>query len=144
MKIDFEGQVRVLDLEHIKLKHAVAIQGFTGLALLDWQRALISRDGETPTALADPGWIMNMAAAWWLMLAQNGQDAPPLDDDVDCDVIGFALALYAAAVEEVKARKVPDQPDPTALPGRPAPSSRQTASPKTEAEIVPLPLPTGS
>lgn len=162
MKIDFEGVTRVLDLQHIKLKHAVAIQEFTGLPLLEWQRAMVSRDmapadeadegltqGQAAakmTPFTDPGWIVNMAAAHWLMLAQAGEQVPPLDDDYDCDMLGFALALLTAALEEVKAKQVQDKPDPTARPGRRTPSSRRTAAPKktVKGEVVPLPRLTGS
>lgn len=163
MKIDFEGVTRVLDLEHVKLRHGVAVQEFTGLPLLDWQRSLVSRDIEPAgkadkeltlaqaaskmTAFGDPGWIVNIAAAHWLMLAQAGENPPPLDDEYDCDVLSFAMAFFAALVEEVKARKVPDKPDPTVPPGRRAPSSRRTTSPKkgTSAAQASRPLPlTGS
>jgi hypothetical protein len=142
VKIEFEGQVRTLDLNHVKLRHAVAIQEFTGLPLADWQRALFSRDMDVltesvtatqvagkMTAFTDPRWIFNMAAAHWLMLAQSGEDVPPLDDDYDdVDVLGFTEALYVAALEEMKAKLPPDQPDPKARPGRRTPSSRQTAT----------------
>jgi hypothetical protein len=155
VKIDFEGQARVLDLQHVKLKHAVAIQEFTGLPLMDWTRGLFSRDldalsgtltvaqaAEKMTAFSDIGWIVNMAAACWLMLAQNG-DAPPLDDDFNPDVLGFAAALMTAAGEE--ANRVPDRPGPKASPGRRAPSSRRTPTPKTGTLPPDGPLPfTGS
>lgn len=158
MKIDFEGQVRVLDLGHVKLKHAVAIQEFTGLPLADWTRALFSRDldvvsgtvtgaqaAEKLTAFTDPRWIYNMAACHWLWLAQNGEDVPPLDDDYDCDVIGFTNALYSAALEEGKAKAAQDQPGPTARPARRTPPSRRTATRKTTSPEPPPPLPrTGS
>lgn len=159
MKIDFEGQVRTLDLNHVKMRHAVAIQEFTGLPLADWQRALFSRDMDTltgdvtlaqaaekMTALTDTRWIFNMAAAHWLMLAQSDEDVPPLDDDYDdVDVLGFTEALFVAAVEEAKAKAVQDKPGPTARGARRTPSSRRTATPRTpEAETGPLPPPTGS
>ena len=160
MKIDFEGQVRTLDMEHIKLRHAVAIQEFTGLPLADWQRALFSRDldalsgtlsaaqtADKLTAFTDTRWIFNMAAAHWLMLAQSGEDVPPLDDDYDdVDVLGFTNALYAAALEEGKAKAVPDQPGPTNRPARPVPSSpTRTRALKTTPPALPPPSsPTGS
>ena len=157
MKIDFEGVTRVLDLEHVKLRHAMAVQEFTGLAVLSWQERLAGIGGMTeadfkadPAAtlkkaplFTDPAWILSVAAAHWLMLAQAGEDPPPLDDDYDCDVLGFYLAFMTTVAEEAKAKRVPDQPDPTARPGRPAQSSRRTADPKT-LEAVPLPPPTGS
>lgn len=172
MKIDFEEQVRVLDLEHVKLRHAVAIQEFTGLAVYAWQErvagvsALDSAAPGDPVTVAaaagdagalaealrkapmyaDPAWIMAVAAAHWLMLAQAGENPPPLDDDYDCDVLGFHLALLNALGEEVKAKRVPDKPDPTARPGRRAPSSRRPAAPKAVTALPssgPLPL-TGS
>lgn len=158
MKITFEGVTRVLDLGHVKLRHAVAIQEFTGLPLADWQRALFSRDldalsgtltaaqaAEKMTAITDPRWIFNMAACHWLMLAQNDADPPPLDDDYDVDVIGFTDALFTAALEEGKAKAVPDKPGPTARPGRRTPSSRRTSTPKTASpEVPPSSQPTGS
>lgn len=157
MKIDFEGVTRVLDLEHIKLKHAVAVQEFTGLPLMDWTRSLITRDVVTPedardparamekmTMLTDPGWITNMAAAHWLMLTQAAEDPPPLDEDYDCEVLSFGVALYTAAVEEVKAKHVPDKPGPTARPGRSAPSSRRTKPPASKPPMTSPPPPTGS
>ncbi len=158
MKIEFEGVTRVLDLNHIRLRHAVAIQDFTGLPLADWQRALFSRDMDAltevatvtqaagkMTAFTDTRWIYNMAAAHWLMLAQGGEDVPPLDDDYDdVDVLGFTEALYAAAVEEAKARQVQDKPAPKASRGRGAPSSRQTATRSRSPRADPLSSSTGS
>lgn len=171
MKIDFDGVTRVLDLQHVKLSHATAIQDFTGLAVFAWQEGLAGI-GELSAADAvileaegvfgpaqmmkalrkmpmftSPAWIKGMAAAHWLMLAQNGEEPPPLDEDYDCEVLGFAVAFLTALGNEAKARKVPDQPDPTVPPGRRAPSSRRTTSPRkptAKAEAVPLPSPTGS
>lgn len=149
MKINFEGQVRVLDLDHIRLKHMITVQEYTGLPVLDWQRALVTRDLDgiagTPTAsqvagkmtaFTDTGWIVNMAAAHWLMTAQNG-DAPPLDEDYEPDVLGFGAAFLTAKLEEikaeVKAKQVPDKPGPTGRPARRTPPSRRTAAPKKPA-----------
>ena len=163
MKIDFEDAVRVLDLEqNITLKQATAIQDYTGLTVFGWQERLAGIGDATEEGFkadpagtlrrmpmfTDPAWIKGMAAAHWLMLAQAGDDPPPLDDDYDCDVLGFAVAFFNAMAEDVKAKakRVPDKPDPTARPGRRAPSSRRTAAPKktAKAEIVPLPRLTGS
>jgi hypothetical protein len=162
VKINFEGRVRVLDLDHIKLRHAMAIQEFTGLPLADWQRALFSRDMDVlagaqtvtmaqvtdkMTAFTDLRWIVNMAAAHWLMIAQSGEEVPELDDGYDdVDVLGFTDALYTAALEEVKAKQVPDKPGPTARPARRTPPSRRTATPKTVTLLPDGPLPrlTGS
>jgi hypothetical protein len=158
VRIDFEGHVRVLDLQHVKLRHAIAIQEFTGLTVIAWQEGL-SATGGVPKAdfaadpagalhrtpmFADPGWITGMAAAHWLMLAQGGEDPPPLDGDYDCDVLGFATAFIAAFLGEVKAKRPPDKPDPTVPPGRPAQSSRRTATPETNPVPPPPPVPTGS
>lgn len=158
MKIDFEGRKWSLDLEHIRLKHMITIQDYTGLPVLDWQRALVTRDLDgiagTPTAsqvvdkmtaFTDTGWITNMAAAHWLMIAQSGEDVPPLDDDYEPDVLGFGAAFLTAKLEEVKAKQVPDKPGPTAPRARRTPPSRRTATPRTpEPEAGPLPRLTGS
>ena len=158
MKIDFEGQVRVLDLDHPRMKHMIAIQEYTGLPVLDWQRALVTRDldgiagtataaqvADKMTAFTDTGWIVNMAAAHWLMIAQSGEDVPPLDEDYEPDVLGFGAAFLMAKLEEVKAKQVPDKPGPTVRPARRTPSSRRTASPKQpEAPAVLLLPSTGS
>ena len=158
MKIDFEGQVRVLDLEHIRLKHMITVQEYTGLPVVDWQLALVTRDldgiaGTTTasqvvdkmTAFTDTGWIVNMAAAHWLMTAQAGGDVPPLDEDYEPDVLSFGAAFLTAKLEEVKARAVQDKPGPTARPARRTPPSRRTATPRTpEPEAGPLPRLTGS
>ena len=159
MKVDFEGRVRVLDLMHVKLRHAVAVQEYTGLAVFAWQTGL-SVYGDVTRAdfaadraaavrrtpmFSDPGWITGMAAAHWLMLAQAGEDPPPLDDEYDVDVLGFALAFITAHFEDVQAKRAQAEPDPTVPPGRRARSSRRTA-PKAATEAVPLPpsSPTGS
>jgi hypothetical protein len=158
LRIDFGGQVRVLDLTHVKLRHAIAIQEFTGLTVMAWTNGL-SVTGGVPKAdfaadpvaamhrtpmFTDPAWITGMAAAHWLMLAQNQEDPPPLDDGYDCDVLGFALAFLTALTGDPKAKRAPDQPDPTVLPGRPARSSRQNAAkPPAKTRRGPLPS-TGS
>ena len=171
MKIDFEGVTRVLDLDrNLSLKRSMAIQEYTGLAVFAWQEHLAGvsaldvaaesgPDGEDDAAararlaamlrrspmFTDPAWIKSVAAAHWLMLAQNGEDAPPLDDDYDCDVLGFYLAFFTASAEEAKARQVPDKPGPTARPGRRTPPSRQTAAQKKPKPPPSGPLPlTGS
>lgn len=154
VKITFEGKTRPLDLAHVKLRHAVAIQEFTGRTLLAWTEGL-SITGGVPAAdfaadaaaarlrtpmYADPGWIMGMAAAHWLMLTQAGEDPPPLDDEYDVDVLGFGVAFLTGFLEEKK-KRAPDTPDPTVPPGRPVRSSGRTATPKPAA--APL-RPTGS
>ena len=144
MKVDFEGTVRDLDLVHITLRHAVAIQEFTGQALLAWQDGLSRTGGAGDIRQApmftDPAWITGMAAAHWLMLAQAGEDPPPLDDAYDCDVLGFALAVLSAFAAAGKAKAA--RPDPTVPPGRRAPSSRRTPIPNIPD---PAPVPrTGS
>lgn len=161
MKITFEGVVRTLDLDrNTSLRQSVAIQEYTGLTAMDWRLALVTRDVDTlsgagpvtaaqvagkMTALADTRWIYNMAAAHWLMLTQAGEDPPPLDDDYDPDVIGFADAFFAALVEEGKAKAAQDQPGPTARPARRTPSSRRTAALTSNPPVPGLPLPsTGS
>ena len=151
MKIDFEGVARTLDLVHVKLSHAVAIQEFTGLAVFAWQEGL-SVTGGVPRAdfaadaaaavrrtpmFTDPAWIKGIAAAHWLMLAQNGEDPPPLDDGYDVDVLGFALAFLTAVTADVKAKRVPDGPGPTVPPGRPARSSRRTTTRTTTGKPNP-------
>jgi hypothetical protein len=181
VKIDFEGVTRVLDLQqNITLKQSIAIQEYTGMAVYAWQErvagvsaldnagtgsiladaaakgdsaALVAALRKAPM-YADPAWIITLAAAHWLMLAQAGENPPPLDDDYDCEVLGFHLALLTALSEEAKAKakakKVPDKPDPTARPVRPARSSRRTAAPKKPIPITdlqlsaPLPRLTGS
>jgi hypothetical protein len=144
LKITFEGVTRVLDLQHVKLRHAVAIQEFTGVAVFAWQERLSVTGGVTKAdyiadaagavrrtpMFTDPAWITGMAAAHWLMLAQAGEDPPPLDDDYDCDVLGFCVAFIAAFTEEVQAKRAADKPDPTVPPGRPARSSRRTTARK--------------
>jgi hypothetical protein len=153
VKVEMNGVTRVLDMEHVRLRQAVAIQEYTGLPLLDWQRALVSRDVDAVTAttavekmaaFTDTGWIVNMAAAHWLMLAQAGEDPPPLDDAYDPDVLVFAAAFFAAAAEEVRARAVPDEPGPTVPGARRTRSSGPTATPKTPAPEVPPSPPAGS
>jgi len=164
VKIDFDGQVRTLDLVHVSLRHALAIQEFTGLTLLAWQERVTGIDfGALPEGLdvnalmgalgdgtagmadlavlagaakrmplyTDAAWIVSVAAAAWLMLAQSGEDVPPLDDDFDVDVLGFYLAFMTATGEEMKAKQVQDKPAPKASAARRTPSSRQTATRKT-------------
>lgn len=87
----------------------------------------------------DPEWIKSVAAAHWLMLTQAGEGPPPLDDDYDCEVIDFYLAFISAAVDEVKAKRAPDKPDPTAQRARRAPSSRLTTAPKRSKALAPMP-----
>jgi hypothetical protein len=171
VKITLEGVTRVLDLEHVKLKQAMVIQEYTGLTVFAWQERLVgvsTLDAATESGPADedpavararlaamlrrspmftdPAWITSVAAAHWLMLAQAGEDPPPLDDDYDCDVLGFYLALFTAFGEEVKAKRVPDKPGPPGRPARRTPSSRQTAGPKKPITVtaVKLSAPIGS
>jgi len=168
VKVTFEGQVRDLDLAHVSLRHAVAVQEFTGLSVFAWQQRLTGVDAvdfigspEAAQVLAadpagtlrrapmytDPAWIMSVAAAHWLMLAQSGEDVPPLDDDYNCDVLGFYSAFMTTVTEEaVKAKAVQDQPGPTVSPARRTPSSRPTGTRKrAPAALPPGPLPrTGS
>lgn len=158
MKIDFEGQVRVLDLVHVNLRHAVAIQEYTGLPVFAWQEGLSVTGGVTRAEFAadpaaavrrtpmftSPAWITGMAAAHWLMLAQNGEDPPPLDDGYDVDVLGFALAFLAAVGDGMKAKRAPDEPGPTVPPGRPARSSRRTTTGKANPDRPPSPSLIGS
>lgn len=176
MKIDFEGSVRVLDLQHVKLKHAMAIQEYTGLAVMSWTERLTGLDVATLTqadrdavsaldfsALSpddiaalqvtarrmplytDPKWILSVAAAHWLMLQQAGEQAwVQLDDDYDCDVLGFHLALMTALGEEMKAAQPQDRPAPKAPRDRSAPRSRRTASPAGPVAALPSSPPTGS
>ena len=177
MKITFEGVTRVLDLDrNITLRQGTAIQEYTGLAVYAWQERVsglsvldavtggdpvidAAKKGDAAAVAqvlrkapmyADRAWIKILAAAHWLMLAQAGEGPAPLDDDYDCDVLGFHLAFLTALAEEMTAKKVPDQPDPTARPGRRAPSSRPTGARKkpitvTAVKLSPGPLPrTGS
>jgi hypothetical protein len=153
VKIDFEGVTRVLDLEHVRLRSAIVIQEFTGLPVFAWQERLTGIDLSAVGGFeadpvgtlkkmpmfTDPGWIMSVAAAHWLMLTQNGEEPPPLDDDYDCDVLGFYLAFLDAVKEEARAKRVPDKPDPKAPPGRPARSSRRTKSPASVPPLLSLP-----
>jgi hypothetical protein len=177
VKIEFDGQVRTLDLVHVSLRHALVIQEFTGLTLLAWQERVTGLDfGALPEGLdlnallgalgdgtagmadlavlagaakrmpafTDPAWIMSVAAAAWLMLAQSGGDVPALDDDFDVDVLGFYLAFMTATGEEIKAKQVQDKPAPKARPARRTPSSRQTATQSPKPEATPPPSSTGS
>ena len=154
MKIDFEGATRVLDLErNITLRQSIAIQEFTGMALFAWQEHLSGFGAATQAdydkdpagtlkkmpLFSDPAWIKSVAAAHWLMLAQAGEGPPPLDDGYDCDVLGFYVAFLTALSEEVKAKRVPDKPDPTARPARRTPSSRRTKPPASKPPMQALP-----
>lgn len=161
MKITFEGVTRALELDrNASLGKLRAIQDYTGLTAMDWRMALVTRDVDTlagagagavtaaqaagkMTALTDMGWIRNMAAAHWLMLAQNEEDPPPLDDDYDPDVMGFADAFFTALLEEAKAKAAQDKPGPTARGARRTPSSRRTVTPE-KARGAPPPPSTGS
>lgn len=157
MKIDFGGVTRTLDLAHVTLRHAVAIQEFTGLTVFGWQERLDGTGDMTGAdwkedragtlarmpMFADAGWIMCVAAAHWLMLAQAGEDPPPLDDTYDCDVLGFYLAMLSARVAAVRAVRQRPGPDPTVPPGRPGQSSRRTANPQAPGPEPAAPL-TGS
>lgn len=173
MKITLGGVTRVLDTADATLRQSVAIQDYTGLAVAAWQQRLTGIDvvdfagnkeaiegaladpaGTAKRSLmfSDPEWIKSVAAAHWLMLAQAGEDPPPLDDDYDCPVLGFYVAFMTAVTEEATAKGAQDQPGPTVSPGRRTPSSRPTASRKKPAArqedargLPPGPLPfTGS
>lgn len=164
VKITLDGVTRALDMANVKLKHAVAIQEYTGLSLFAWQQRLTGVDAvdfignpqaaeviaADPAGMlrrspmySDPAWILAVAAACWLMLAQNGE-APPLDDEFNPDVLGFYAAFMSAVVDEATAKAVPDKPGPTVRPGRGTASSRQTGGRK-KPKPPPGPLPrTGS
>jgi hypothetical protein len=118
LKIEFEGETRSLDIEHISYKHAMAIQRLTGMSIADWQDSLdfkATPDGKIVNP--PPEWLPSVAALYWLMHAQNGTE---LDwDDLDFDFAAFFAVFFTTYVadldrrlEEAKARKAANPPRP--------------------------------
>jgi hypothetical protein len=119
MKFEYDGRTRELDVRDPLMSHALEIQEFTGLSLAAWERSLLDADSA--------GWIKSLRAAYWLMLAQNG-DSVKIGDTPDFRPVSFADALVDAWTAEAKAAAAEaGEPDPT----KPAGSSA-AAAPKPQ------------
>ena len=146
MKVEFDGRTWQLDTEHIILRHALEIQEQTGLGILEWHEALMRARGEDGKLVhSQRTWLLSLAALYWLMLAQNGEDTDP-DDLGDLDFAQFASAYIDARTAEFAARKAEAEPDPTSPPGPPddPPSPPGSPTATTRTHRARPPVPTGS
>ena len=120
MKIEFEGRPWALALEDFTLQQGIAIQDYMGMSVADWLAVLDD--------VKSAAWLKALAPVYWLMYAQNGEDAGPLAA-VDFSVLKFAEAFIGAAAEEAGAGALPD-------PTRPA-GGRAAASPAARSRKPP-------
>lgn len=131
MKIELDGLVYDLDTAHISFRQALAIQKQTGMSIADWEDSLsFSKDDEGKIRNPPPEWMTCVGALYWLMLAQNGEEADP--ETMDFDWTDFLQAYFAALSAEIarlRAKAAPEpEPDPTspAAAGAPASPTRST------------------
>ena len=137
MKVAFEGRERELDPGRVTFRQALAIQKQTGMSLADWEDSLDFKAGPDGKVInPPPEWLTSVGALYWLMCAQNGEEADP--DRMDFDVTGFLQAYYAALGAEVARLKAQAPPDPTrpppmtlSPPGDPLPSAPATPTDTT-------------
>lgn len=145
MKIEFGGRDWDLDTAHVSFRQALAIQKQTGMSVADWEDSLdFKEDDEGKVLNPPPEWLVSVGALYWLMLAQNGEDADP--DTMEFDWTGFLQAYFTALAAEIarlKAAKAaepdPTQPSPTtpSPPGdRPSPGP---ATPTATTRKLPAP-----
>lgn len=145
MIIEFEGRQWSLDEGSLRLRQAEAIQEFTGLSVADWEDALNSwHDQDGKPANPPKEWARAVAALYWLMLSQNGEQV--LIADVDPDITAFLSAYLKGLQGELEMRR--PEPDPTSPPRsrKGGPSSGKRSTPKAPKSPVPAEEepPTGS
>ena len=101
MKIDFEGRMWQVDLMKVSMEQGLAIQAYTGLTPLGWEKSLADPEG--------PAWLKSMRCLYWLMRAQNGEDVP-------LETVNFAVlelfTAFAAAGDEGAAQEPEDPTRP--------------------------------
>ena len=113
MIIEFEDRQWSLDEGSLRLRQAEAIQEFTGLSVADWEDTLNSWRGKDGKPANPPKeWARSVAALYWLMLSQNGEQV--LIADVDPDITGFLAAYLKGLKAELEMRR--PEPDPTRPP----------------------------
>lgn len=113
MKVEFEGLTRDVDTAHISFRQALAIQAQTGMSIGDWEDSLdFKKDDAGKIRNPPPEWLVSVGALYWLMLAQNGEEADP--GTMEFDFTGFLSAYFAALMAELDRLKAQAEPDPTA------------------------------
>ena len=131
MIIGFEDREWSLDEGSLRLRQAEAIQEFTGLSVADWEDTLNSwRDQDGKIRNPPKEWARSVAALYWLMLSQNGEQV--LIADVDPDITGF-MGAYLKGLKAELGRPEPE-PDPTSPPRSPkgGQSSGKRSAPKAQ------------
>jgi hypothetical protein len=136
MKIEFAARTWDIDTAHISFRQGLAIQKQTGMSIADWEDSLdFKKDDEGKIANPPMEWLVSVGALYWLMLAQNGEEADP--DTMDFDWSAFLQAYFAALAAEIarlKAEAAPP-PDPTS----PAPAGPASPVPSTPTATTPPP-----
>lgn len=144
MKVEFEDRTWDVDTEHIGFRQALAIQKQTGMSIGDWEDSLdFKRDDERKILNPPPEWVNSVGALYWLMLAQNGEEADP--DTMDFDLYGFLQAYFAALMAELGRLKAQAEPDPTVPPPMTLspPGDPGWSAPATPTATIPPPPPPG-
>lgn len=148
MKIELEGVTYTLDPDHIRLGHARVIQRFTGLSIDEWADSINAQAGpdEDGTVRKVPAeWIESVAALYWLMLAQSGDETPI--EDVDFDVSGFYQLFLQARLKELQAlldqQKAADPTKPRPNGRKGAPTGSRARSSRTTTTLTPRDQPEG-
>lgn len=111
MKLEWEGRTWDLDASDLDMVQTKAVRAHMGGASIKaWLEALTDLEG---LHFEDA-----FQALYWLMLLQNGEEAPPIAQ-VNFKVFHFANAFLDAIAAEKKAKAEAAEPDPTS-PLRPA------------------------
>jgi hypothetical protein len=131
--ITFEGRDWEIDLQRVRVRQAMVIQLYTGMAIGEWEDSIMPEvEGET---VKNPpqSWMQVLTALYWLMRAQNGVTEPI--DDVDFEYPKFFEAFVTAMAREIRQRKAAEAaaPDPTFSP------SSQPGDPPSPAPVIPIP-----
>jgi len=139
VKIEFGGRTWDLDTAHISFRQALGVQKQTGMSIADWEDSLdFKKDDAGKIRNPPPEWMVSVGALYWLMLAQNGEEADP--DTMDFDWMGFLQAYFAALSAEFDRLNVTPPPplDPTSpAPAGPASPIRSTRPATTRTPPVP-------
>ena len=143
MRVQYQGRAYELDMSDIDVRHAIVIQGHTGLSVNAFADALNDEADEatgeiTVAAVDKPGFLLALVGMYWLMLAQNGEHVPIGDVRFPvgefADAVGDAVAAEGLAALEAEANKPEPEtaPDPTRSPPGSAPSP-EPSSPSPES-----------
>lgn len=154
MRIEFDGEKWILDIEHVTTRQAREIYRFIGMPILRLFRRfgelIKSDDGSDDSdGFEDNEEIYSiLICLYWLMRCQCGVREPL--DEADMELLPFLTALMqamlAAAPQDAPAAQEETVPLPPTLPGGPPsaeqPTRRATTRPrKQKAEVVSLPEP---